>query len=105
MAALEYLSNAARNPDNRGKVLLLVRKDRNLSRKINSGGREAFSDAPDTTQREGVIARNHAKDTPMLMLFRQNGAEEQGWRGTPFYWPVIWAPANTRTAVFSHSTQ
>jgi hypothetical protein len=94
-AALEYLSNAARNPDHRGHVLLLLRGDRNLSRRITSGGREAYSDAPDTTQREGVIARNHATDMPMLMLFRQNGREEQGWRGTPFYWPVIWAPANT----------
>ena len=105
VAALEYLSNAAREPSNRGNVLLLVRKDRNLSRMIHSGGREAFSDAPDTTQREGVIARNHAKDMPMLMLFRQNGAEELGWRGTPFYWPVIWAQETARTAVYSHATE
>ncbi len=105
VAALEYLSNAARKPSNRGNVLLLVRKDRNLSRMINSGGREAFSDAPDTTQREGVIARSHAKDMPMLMLFRQNGAGELGWRGTPFYWPVIWAQENARTAVYSHATE
>ena len=69
------------------------------------GGRTSFSDAPDTTQREGVIARNHAKDIPMLMLFRQNGEEAKGWRGTPFYWPVIWAPENARTAVYSHTTQ
>jgi hypothetical protein len=103
-AALEYLSNAARNPDNRGRVLLLVRKDRDLSREITSGGRKSFSDAPDTAQREGVIARSYAKDIPMLMLFRQNGEEAKGWRGTPFYWPVIWAPENARTAVFSHTT-
>ena len=105
VAALEYLSNAAREPSNRGNVLLLVRKDRNLSRMINSGGREAFSDAPDTTQREGVIARNLAKDMPMLMLFRQNGAEDLGWRGTPFYWPVIWVQETARTAVYSHATE
>ena len=105
VAALEYLSNAAREPSNRGKILLLVRKDRNLSRMINSGDREAFSDAPDTTQREGVIARKHAKDMPMLMLFRQNGTKELGWRGTPFYWPVIWAPESAPTAVYSHTTE
>ena len=105
VAALEYLSNAAREASNRGNVLLLVRTDRNLSRMINSGGREAFSDAPDTTQREGVIARTYAKDMPMLMLFRQNGAEERGWRGTPFYWPVIWVQENARTAVYSHTTE
>jgi hypothetical protein len=103
-AALEYMSTAARNPDNRGKMLILVRTDRKMSRTITSGGRTAFSDAPDTAQREGLIARNNAKDTPMLMLFRQDGAESQGWRGTPFYWPVVWAPENTRTAVYSHSS-
>ena len=72
---------------------------------MESGGREAFSDAPDTTQREGMIARKHAKDMPMLILFRQNGAKELGWRGTPFYWPVIWAQETARTAVYSHATQ
>ena len=41
----------------------------------------------------------------MLMLFRQNGAEELGWRGTPFYWPVIWAQETARTAVYSHTTE
>ena len=104
-AALEYLSNAALAPGNHGSVLLLVRGDRNLSRMIKSGGREAFSDAPDTTQREGVIAKKHAKDMPMLMLFRQNGAKELGWRDTPFYWPVIWAQGTARTAVYSHAKQ
>ena len=90
VAALEYLSNAGRSGRNESQVLLLVRTDRNLSRMISSGGREAFSDAPDTAQREGVIAREQAIDIPMLMLFRQNGSKELGWRGTPFYWPVIW---------------
>ncbi|MBK9610660.1 hypothetical protein [Candidatus Amarobacter glycogenicus] len=78
IAALEYLSNAARNPDNKGNVFLLVRPDRDLSRTITSGGKTSFSDAPDTTQREGVIARKHAKDIPMLMLFRQNGEGGEG---------------------------
>ncbi len=105
IAALEYLSNAALKSGNRGKVLLLVRKDRNLSRKLKSQTRGEFSDAPDTAQREGVIARKQAIDIPMLMLFRQNGAEELGWRGAPFYWPVIWAQKNARTAVYSHATQ
>ncbi|MDE2892364.1 MAG: hypothetical protein OXN86_07695 [Chloroflexota bacterium] len=104
-AALEYLSNTARGQHNRGKVLLLVRKDRNLSRRLKSQTRGEFSDAPDTAQREGVIARRRAIDMPMLMLFRQNGSEELGWRGTPFYWPVVWVPKNARTTVYSHATQ
>ncbi len=104
MAALEYLSNAAQKEPNRNRVLLLVRRDRNLSRMIYSGGREAFSDAPDTAQREGAIARKRAIDMPMLMLFRQSGSKDLGWRGTPFYWPVIWAQQSARTAVYSHAT-
>jgi hypothetical protein len=100
-AALEYLSNAPADASKRGEVLLLVRQDRKVSRFVAGG---AYYDAPDTSHVEGAIAKRDAIDVPMLMLFRQNGMEEQGWRGTPFYWPVIWAPKNTRTAVYSHLT-
>jgi len=57
--------------------------------------------APTPSQREGVIARKVALDTPMLMLFKQNGRVEQEWRGTPFYWPVIWVQKNVKTAIFA----
>jgi hypothetical protein len=40
----------------------------------------------------------------MLMLILQNGREEQGWHGTPFYWPVIVAQQNVQTAIFAHET-
>jgi len=40
----------------------------------------------------------------MLMMIRQNGLEEQGWRGMPFYWPVIYAPQNVRVSIFAHET-
>ena len=33
-----------------------------------------------------------AVEYPVLMLLRQNGKEEDGWRGTPFYWPVLVVP-------------
>lgn len=45
-----------------------------------------------------------AIDNPMLMLIGQNGREEQGWRGTPFYSPVIVAQRNIRTSIFAHET-
>jgi hypothetical protein len=50
------------------------------------------------------VARQFAIDTPMLMLIRQNGLEEKGWRSTPFYWPIIVAQQNIRTAIFAHKT-
>jgi hypothetical protein len=51
-----------------------------------------------------AVARQIAIDSPMLMLIRQNGLEENGWRGAPFYWPVIVAQQNIRTAIFAHET-
>jgi hypothetical protein len=103
-AALSYMSHASARPDNRGFVWCLVRDNRNISRKVSTSSHAVFSDAPDTTRTEGNFARNVAIDMPMVMLIKQNGAEEQGWRGTPFYWPVIWAPQNIQTAIFAHET-
>lgn len=99
-AALEFMSHSTENLTERGHVWCLLRTNRNASRFV-TGPRQAFYDAPDTAQREGVIARNTAISIPMLMLFRQNGLEEQGWRGTPFYWPVIYAPEKVKTAIFA----
>jgi hypothetical protein len=103
-AALEYLSLNSESATRRGSVWCLVRRDRNLKRFQPALGEPFFSDAPDTAQREGVVARDTAIDLPMLMLIRQNGRDEDGWRGTPFYWPVIVAQRNARTAIFAHET-
>lgn len=103
-ASLTYLSQLATDPARRGQVWCLVRKDRNLKRFLSEGNPVTYSDAPDTSQREGKIAREVAIDRPMLILIRQNGTEEQGWMGTPFYWPVVMAQQNVRTAIFAHET-
>lgn len=101
-AALSYMSYSTGAVGERGHVWCLVRTNRNASRFVDSpSGRKAYYDAPDTSQREGVIARQTAVNVPMLMLFKQNGTEEQGWRGTPFYWPVIYAHQNVKTAIFA----
>ena len=103
-AALAHMSNSAANPANRGHVWCLIRRDRNLSKMVSAGSHSVYADAPDTTRTEGAVARQVAIDTPMLMLLRQNGLEENGWRGTPFYWPVILAQQNVHTAIFAHET-
>lgn len=103
-AALRFMSESSANPTRSGNVWCLVRTDRNLSQKVSMGSHAIYSSAPDTAQSEGAIARGVAIDAPMLMLFKQNGMEEQGWRGTPFYWPVIVAQQNLRTSVFAHET-
>ena len=97
-ASLEYLSLNTDNEQLKGKVWCLVRKGRNASRLKTDG---TYYDAPDTAQTEGVIAKDTAIDVPMLMLFRQNGDKDQGWRGCPFYWPVLVAPKNTMVVIYS----
>lgn len=97
-ASMEYLSENTENEEMKGKVWCLVRKDRNASRLKRDG---SYYDAPDTAQTEGVIAKKIAIDVPMLMLFRQNGFKEQGWKGCSFWWPVLIAPKNTKTVIYS----
>ena len=101
VSIVSYLSHLSEDASYKDKVWCLVRKDRNLSRTVSAGSHALYSDAPDTTRTEGVIAKNTALDNPMLMLIRQNGSEEKGWRGSPFYWPVIYAQKNIKTVIFS----
>ncbi len=104
-AALQYLSNICPvDPKDKGNVWCLVRRDHNLSRFKPALGAPYFSDAPDTAQTDGLIAKQVAINTPMLMLIKQNGAEEKGWRGAPFYWPVIMVQKNVRVSIFAHET-
>ena len=41
------------------------------------------------------------RDIPVLMLLRQNGEEAKGWRGFPFWWPVIVNARSAVTAIFA----
>ena len=97
IAALEHLSRTCKQPELKGKVWLLVAKDRNVARYREEG---RFSNAPDTKQQKD-LARTHAEDIPVLMLLRQNGDEEKGWHGLPFWWPVIMTPRSGITAIFA----
>ena len=100
-ASLEHLSLCSQKSDERGKVWVLVRKDRNIQRTRDD---KRYSNAPDTPQREGVLAKEVAVDTPILMLFRQNGNKDDGWRDAQFWWPVLMSPQNTEVAVFAEET-
>jgi hypothetical protein len=63
-----------------------------------------YEDAPDTASNEEselILAKCIAIDTPVLILLRQNGKEENGWRGGPFWWPVLVTPKNTKTTIFT----
>jgi hypothetical protein len=101
-ASLEHLSENSKDSSLRGKVWVLVKRDRKNKRYREQDLR--FFDAPDTSHIEGELAKRVAIDIPMLMLFRQNGDEDLGWKGTPFWWPVIIAPKNTLTTIFAGET-
>jgi len=97
-ASMEYLSKNSPDEKLRGSVSCLVRINRGLNRFKGDG---SFSDAPDTSSTEGKIAGETAIDLPMLMLFRQSGHDVDGWRGCPFWWPVLYTPKNTQTVIFA----
>jgi Z1 domain len=97
IAALEHLARTCKKPNLKGKVSLLVARDRDVARYREEG---RFSNAPDTKQQKD-LAWATAADIPVLMLLRQNGGEAKGWRGLPFWWPVIVTPRSGITAIFA----
>lgn len=80
------------------KIFCMVRTNMNMSRLRDNG---KFIDAPDTGSTDLAKARAVAVDLPALMLFRENGLKEKGWRDTPFYWPVLVTPQKIKPAIFT----
>ena len=85
---------------NDSKLYCLRRENRELSRYRANGG---FANAPDDGRMDLAPARAKTVDLPLLMLIRENGAADKGWRGTPFYWPVLLVQENVRSAVYGNS--
>ena len=46
-------------------------------------------------------AKFMATKEPTLMLMKQIGTEELGWRGAEFYWPVLVIQDEVDTAVYT----
>lgn len=90
---IEYTTGSDNN-----LMSIMVRKNMNISRYRSNG---KFVDAPDTGSTDLTKAREVAKTAPALMLFRENGEKSQGWRGTPFYWPVLVAPMKVKPAIYT----
>jgi hypothetical protein len=101
-ASMEYLSKNTSNLDHKDKLWCLTRIDRNISRKKQDG---TFSSTPDNPETDQIKAKECAKDIPILMLFKQNGSDDRGWMGCPFWWPVLMAPKSTQTVIFASNLQ
>ena len=103
-AALAHLSQQHSNPAERGKVLLWASTGRNSARLASESSHATYIETPDSEKTEGQIAKTYATDYPILFLLRQDGNEDKGWHGTPFYWPVIRAQTRTPTAIYTAET-
>jgi len=70
-----------------------VRADREIQRTVSAGSHAFYADAPDSTKTEGHIRKKYATANPVLIVIRQNGREDKGWTGAPFYWRTDLCPA------------
>lgn len=93
IGAIEYTTK-----NSNGKLWCWHRINRNISRFRSNGN---FSDAPEDGRTDMPLARAKAIDKPVLMLFRENGKKEDGWRDAPFYWPSFLAQDNIKPVVFT----
>ncbi len=86
-----------------GKIYCLYRTGRNMSRERDKSkpNKKRWIDAPDDGRNDTAPSRAISKNRPVLMLIKQNGNEAQGWRNTPFFWPVFMPQKNVNTGIFT----
>lgn len=78
------------------KLFCWYRTGRNLRRK-REDSRGGFIDSPD--YENDKEAKTLAKDRPVLLLLKNLGLREKGWRGAEFYWPVLYLQNNVKPAL------
>lgn len=98
-AAIEYFSQIAAPTQEKGYCWIVAMTGRTLSQKRAEG---RYSDSPHTYQDRAIIARVQGA-LPILALLRQEGRVEEGWRGTPFWWPVLFPPITAAPSIFASS--
>lgn len=76
-----------------------VQENRRISRFRSNG---EYSNAPDTSSSDGKVAKSVAQSTPCLVLLKQDGLVIDGWSGSEFYWPVLYAPNLTKPIIISN---
>jgi hypothetical protein len=93
LSAIEYTARGT------GQATIFVRRGSKLSR-LREGGR--FQNAPETGAREIELkaARDRAVDQPLLVLLRHDG-DADGWTGSPFWWPILYAPTGMKPVLYA----
>ena len=87
---IKYLANQ--------KVHIYCGVDRNIKRLRKTS--RYYSDMPYNRDNDLRQAKGMAINEPTLMLMRQNGLEENRWKGGPFYWPVLVTQQEIDTSVY-----
>ena len=90
ISILRYLS--------KGKVHIYCATNREISRFKKTS--RYYSDVPYSSSGDLSKARKQASDEPTLMLMKQTGKKENGWRDAQFYWPVV-VVNDTHPAVYT----
>jgi hypothetical protein len=90
------------DPERNEKIFCIVKRNRDAARRKSNG---VFSDTPDDGQTDRQFVKKIADNLPVLQLFYQNGEKAKGWLGSPFWWPVLVCPGNTKPSVFAQESQ
>jgi len=84
-----------------GRVLLLVEEGRQLSREA-SGDRSGISILGSAKTRD--LVKEATREAPALVILKQVGGKELGWKAGPFYWPMLASPPQAKACVFATKT-
>lgn len=93
---LEYYSSLREGGD--GSVLFVAATGRRLNRQA-SGDKSGLSILGGGPLRQLVVGPGRSK--PALIALQQTGTVELGWSGSPFWWPILAAPATAEPCVFA----
>ncbi len=104
-STMEFYSKNTGNIKEKNKIWCLVGLNRDISQKrTDAFGDEFYLNTPDTGKTDTEMARKTAIDIPSLILLRQNGSIEKGWRGHPFWWPIMIVPQKSLTMIYANKT-
>jgi len=90
---LKYYAEKAGN-----RVLILAEEGRRLS-KSASGDRSGLSILGTAELR--AIVREPTRTAPALVLLKQDGGPNLGWKAGPFWWPMLASPPQASSCVFA----
>lgn len=90
---LRYYAEAA------GQRVLLLAEDGRKLHKSRSGDRSGLSILGTGDLR--ALVREPTRDAPALVLLKQVGGPELGWKAGPFWWPMLASPPQATSCVFA----